>query len=110
MSERMIPIPFAQLMNWLATELQREGTAFGVHRPYFAGEKKLPIFGGEYIETPFGPAAGPNTKFRPAGIQTGEHEFVHHTASTVRASWPRMSAITASGPRSSMSPRHTRSM
>ena len=62
MSERMIPIPFAQLMNWLATELQREGTAFGVHRPYFAGEKKLPIFGGEYIETPFGPAAGPNTQ------------------------------------------------
>ena len=62
MSERMIPIPFAQLMNWLATELQREGTAFGVHRPYWAGEKKLPIFGEEYIETPFGPAAGPNTQ------------------------------------------------
>ena len=62
MSERMIPIPFDQLMNWLATELQREGTAFGVHRPYWAGEKKLPIFGGEWIETPFGPAAGPNTQ------------------------------------------------
>ena len=55
MSERMIPIPFAQLMNWLATELQREGTAFGVHRPYWAGEKKLPIFGEEYIETPLRP-------------------------------------------------------
>ena len=62
MSERMLPILFAQLMNWLATELQREGTAFGVHRPYWAGEKKLPIFGEEYIETPFGPAAGPNTQ------------------------------------------------
>ena len=62
MSELMIPIPFEQLMNWIATEYQREGSVFGVHRPYVAGEKKLPIFGGEYIETPFGPAAGPNTQ------------------------------------------------
>ena len=62
MSELMIPIPFEQLMNWIATEYQRAGSVFGVHRPYVAGEKKLPIFGGEYIETPFGPAAGPNTQ------------------------------------------------
>ncbi len=62
MSELMIPIPFEQLMTWIATEFQREGSVFGVHRPYVAGEKKLPIFGGEYIETPFGPAAGPNTQ------------------------------------------------
>ena len=62
MSELMIPIPFEQLMTWIATEYQREGSVFGVHRPYMAGEKKLPIFGNEYIETPFGPAAGPNTQ------------------------------------------------
>ena len=62
MSELMIPIPFEQLMTWIATEYQKEGSVFGVHRPYVAGEKKLPIFGSEYIETPFGPAAGPNTQ------------------------------------------------
>ena len=62
MSELMIPIPFRELMNWIVTEYDREGSVFGVHRPYVAGEKKLPIFGGETIETPFGPAAGPNTQ------------------------------------------------
>ena len=62
MSELMIPISFEQLMLWAATEYQREGSVFGVHRPYVAGEKRLPIFGHEYIETPFGPAAGPNTQ------------------------------------------------
>ena len=62
MSELMIPIPFMELMNWIMTEYRQEGSVFGVHRPYVAGEKSLPIFGGERIETPFGPAAGPNTQ------------------------------------------------
>ena len=60
MSELMTPIPFWELMTWITTEYQRDGSVFGV-RPYRAGEKKLPIF-GETIETPFGPAAGPNTQ------------------------------------------------
>jgi len=62
MSELMIPIPFKQLMNWITAEYEREGSVFGVHSPYVAGEKALPIFGGGKIETPFGPAAGPNTQ------------------------------------------------
>ena len=62
MSELMIPIPFKELMNWIMTEYRQEGSVFGVHRPYVAGEKSLPIFGSEKIETPFGPAAGPNTQ------------------------------------------------
>ena len=61
MSELMTPIPFRELMTWITTEYQRDGTVFGVHKPYKAGVKKLPIF-GETIETPFGPAAGPNTQ------------------------------------------------
>ena len=61
MSELMIPIPFRELMTWITTEYQRDGSVFGVHKPYKAGVKKLPIF-GETIETPFGPAAGPNTQ------------------------------------------------
>ncbi len=61
MSELMTPIPFRELMGWIAAEYRNEGTVFGVHKPYKAGVKTLPIF-GEKIETPFGPAAGPNTQ------------------------------------------------
>ena len=45
MSELMTPIPFRELMTWVTAEYQREGTVFGVHRPYRAGVKTLPIFG-----------------------------------------------------------------
>ncbi len=61
MSELMTPIPFRELMTWVTAEYQKDGTVFGVHKPYKAGVKTLPIF-GEKIETPFGPAAGPNTQ------------------------------------------------
>ncbi len=61
MSELMTPIPFRELMGWITAEYRNEGTVFGVHKPYKAGVKTLPIF-GEKIETPFGPAAGPNTQ------------------------------------------------
>ena len=61
MSERMYPIPFHSLMNWIVTEYSREGEVFGIHAPYIAKGKSLPIF-GEKIETPFGPAAGPNSQ------------------------------------------------
>lgn len=61
MSERMYPIPFKSLMNWIVTEYSREGEIFGIHAPYIAKGKALPIF-GEKIETPFGPAAGPNSQ------------------------------------------------
>ena len=61
MSEKMYPIPFASLMNWVTTEYAASGEIFGVHSGYRAGGKNLPIF-GERIETPFGPAAGPNSQ------------------------------------------------
>ena len=61
MSEKMYPIPFKSLTNWIVTEYAREGEIFGVHTPYYATGKTLPIF-GERIETPFGPAAGPNSQ------------------------------------------------
>ena len=50
MSEKMYPIPFKSLMNWIVTEYAREGEIFGVHTPYYATGKTLPIF-GETIET-----------------------------------------------------------
>ncbi len=61
MSEKMYPIPFDSLMNWVTTEYAASGDIFGVHKAYHASGKTLPIF-GESIETPFGPAAGPNSQ------------------------------------------------
>ena len=61
MSEKMYPIPFGSLMNWVVSEYAANGEIFGVHTPYYAGGKSLPIF-GERIETPYGPAAGPNSQ------------------------------------------------
>ncbi len=61
MSEKMYPIPFRSLMNWIVTEYAATGDIFGVHKGYRATGKSLPIF-GERIETPFGPAAGPNSQ------------------------------------------------
>ena len=62
MSDIMRPIPFAQLMDWILTEHEQEGAVFGVRKAVPANvEGALPIF-DERIETPFGPAAGPNTQ------------------------------------------------
>ena len=61
MSEKMYPIPFKSLMNWVVTEYANSGEMFGVRKAYHATGKSLPIF-GERIETPFGPAAGPNSQ------------------------------------------------
>ncbi|MGN1307990.1 MAG: putative selenate reductase subunit YgfK [Faecousia sp.] len=62
MSERMYPIPFKDLMRWVITERKNSGTIFGIRTEYKADPAKtLPIF-GEKIETPFGPAAGPNSQ------------------------------------------------
>ena len=61
MSEKMYPIPFKSLMNWVVEEYAASGEIFGVRKAYKASGKSLPIF-GECIETPFGPAAGPNSQ------------------------------------------------
>ena len=66
MSEKMYPIPFKSLMNWVITEYAGCGDVFGVHKQYHATGKSLPIF-GERIETPFGPAAGPNRDLKGIG-------------------------------------------
>lgn len=61
MSERMTPLTFRQLLNRALTEYEKEGTLFGVHAKYVSSGKSLPLLGGR-VETPFGPAAGPNTQ------------------------------------------------
>ena len=62
MSEKMYPIPFRSLMNWVIAARKNNGEIFGIHKEYKADPNKtLPIF-GEKIETPFGPAAGPSSQ------------------------------------------------
>lgn len=61
MSDRMVPIPFGEMMNWILKEKNVRGSIFGVRSPYFHKGGKL-SFLSEKIETPFGPAAGPHTQ------------------------------------------------
>ncbi|MFQ8765888.1 MAG: hypothetical protein ACLR8U_04745 [Oscillospiraceae bacterium] len=42
MSEKMYPIPFKSLMNWIVTEYAREGEIFGVHTPTMLPAKRSP--------------------------------------------------------------------
>ena len=58
----MRPIPYGQLLNWVLTEYKNEGSIFGVSKLVkHENGQALPIF-KEKIESPFGPAAGPNSQ------------------------------------------------
>ncbi len=61
MSDIMRPIPFAQLMDWILTEHAEKNSIFGVRKIVKHEGGADPIF-AEKIETPFGPAAGPNSQ------------------------------------------------
>ena len=61
MSDRMTPIPFRELMEWVLEEY-KTGSVFGVKRAYQPVPQKMLSIFGETMETPFGPAAGPNTQ------------------------------------------------
>lgn len=62
MSDRMTCMSFEQLMNWIRSEHDSKDTVFGVHRPYKAEEGKALTIFERKIETPIGPAAGPNSQ------------------------------------------------
>ena len=63
MSDKMRPIPFDQLMDWVLSEYQESKSIFGISKivRHPMDDKKLPIF-KEKLESPFGPAAGPHTQ------------------------------------------------
>ena len=61
MSDRMLPIPFNKMMDWILKEKSVSGSIFGVRFPYIHRGGKL-AFLGEKLETPLGPAAGPHTQ------------------------------------------------
>ena len=62
MSEKMTRIPYDKLLAQVCREYETSGTIFGVSHIWKSKRKALPMFGAEKIETPFGPAAGPNTQ------------------------------------------------
>lgn len=61
MSDRMSPIPFDILMEWILHEYKTSASIFGVNNLYHHKGNVL-HFLGEKIEVPFGPAAGPHTQ------------------------------------------------
>lgn len=62
MGDRMTPIPFKDLMEWIMEENKKYGKIFGVNKLFKNGDDKVLSIFGENIETPFGPAAGPHTQ------------------------------------------------
>ncbi|WP_058270603.1 putative selenate reductase subunit YgfK [Olsenella massiliensis] len=61
MSDVMRPMAFGHLMSWILEEHASKGTIFGVSALAHPAAGARPIF-DERVETPFGPAAGPNTQ------------------------------------------------
>ena len=64
MSDKMHPISFEKLLNWILEEYKNNKTCFGIPEEKFFRKKKnnyLEIF-EEKLETPVGPAAGPHTQ------------------------------------------------
>ncbi len=62
MSDMMTCMSFGQLLDWIIGEHDTKGTVFGVHRPYVADPAKAQKIFGRDLETPIGPAAGPNSQ------------------------------------------------
>lgn len=64
MSDIMRPIPFTKLVKWVAEEARDHQSIFSIPQSKFyrkTSERYITLF-GEKMETPIGPAAGPNTQ------------------------------------------------
>lgn len=62
MSEKMFPMSFAKLIDWILCEKESSGAVFGVNSPYIKKDTATLTLFGQKLEAPFGPAAGPNTQ------------------------------------------------
>ena len=62
MGDRMTPIPFNELIEWIMVENKKYGKIFGVNKYFKKHDNKMLEIFGEKLETPFGPAAGPATQ------------------------------------------------
>jgi len=64
MSDKMRSIPFKKLLNWIFEEYDKEHEVFGIPADKFYHKKvdsDIKLF-GESLDSPLGPAAGPNTQ------------------------------------------------
>jgi len=64
MGERMRPIPFGKMLEWISGEYGKQRSIFGIPENCFFQNKNsvaVNIF-GESCDTPVGPAAGPHTQ------------------------------------------------
>ena len=62
MSEIMRPMPIGHLMHWIMSEYEQKKSIFGIEKIVkHENGQALPIY-EEKIESPFGPAAGPNSQ------------------------------------------------
>jgi putative selenate reductase len=64
MSDRMIPIPYEEMIQWIFSEYHAEKSIFGLSSDKFynkMNENNLSLFGYS-LESPLGPAAGPHTQ------------------------------------------------
>ena len=66
MSDKMNVLPFDALLRWILTELEKNGSIFGIHRSLFytprADAPYATAMFGLPLATPVGPAAGPHTQ------------------------------------------------
>ena len=67
MSAEMRVQPFDVLLKWILTELEGNGSVFGIHRSLFYTPQPDSPYAtedmfGHYLATPIGPAAGPHTQ------------------------------------------------
>ena len=64
MSDKMTPIPFERLLDWIIKEYRDQKTIFGIpeEKLFRNNDSRSLILLGEKLETPIGPAAGPHTQ------------------------------------------------
>ncbi|NJD21218.1 MAG: putative selenate reductase subunit YgfK, partial [Melioribacter sp.] len=64
MSDKMQPVPFQKLLDWIFQEYINQKSIFGIpsSKFYYVKEKGDEKIFDECIETPIGPAAGPHTQ------------------------------------------------
>ncbi|MEG2934969.1 MAG: putative selenate reductase subunit YgfK [Clostridium sp.] len=64
MSDRMRPISFERMVNWIIGEVKAKGSIYGIHsdKIYYSKPENTISFLGETLGIPIGPAAGPNSQ------------------------------------------------